>query len=551
MREELTETIRHVCDELFGVEADVALTRPEEQFGDFATNIAMQLAKKLGKNPREVAQAIVDKLGVDASVAGPGFINIRVTDEHIFDAALDATNLPKPFANQVIITEYSDPNPFKILHAGHIYTTVVGDVIASLMETAGATVHRVNYGGDVGLHVARTMWAMLRRLGGEFPDKLQDIPDKERSAWMSAAYVEGNNAYTENERAKAEITALNKQVYQFHAKNDHDSPLAQIYWTCRDWSYQAFDAFYERLGTKMDRYYPESEVAESGLAAVREQIGKVFEESEGAVVFKGEPYGLHTRVFINKEGLPTYEAKEVGLILKKYDDYHFNRSIIVTADEQMHYMAVVMKAVEQFLPELVQLSTYVSHGMVKLVGGVKMSSRLGNIIPATQVIDETAKANEVENGKNDEQVTLGAIKYSFLKNRIGGDIIYDPKESVSLEGNSGPYLQYALVRARSILRKLDGIEAAPKTKELDAAERSLARQIGLYPETFTAALADYSPHHICNYLYELAVAFNRFYEQSRVIGHARTAERVSLVQAYEKTLSNGLTILGMPKPEQM
>lgn len=551
MREELTETIKSVCDELFEAPGEVVLTRPEEQFGDFATNIAMQLAKKLGKNPREVAQAIVDKLGMDASVAGPGFINIRVSDGHVFMAAQDATTLPQTFENQVVITEYSDPNPFKILHAGHIYTTIVGDVIANLMETAGATVHRVNYGGDVGLHVGKTMWAMLQRLGGEFPEKLQEIPAEERSAWMAGAYVEGNNAYTENGQAKAEITALNKRVYQFHAENDRNSPLAQIYWTCREWSYRAFDVFYERLGTKMDRYYPESEVAASGLAAVKEQIGSVFEESEGAVVFKGEAYGLHTRVFVNKEGLPTYEAKEVGLILKKYDDYHFDHSIIVTANEQMHYMAVVMKAVEQFLPQLVQLSTYVSHGMVKLVGGVKMSSRLGNIIPAIQVIEETAKANKSVNQKDDERVTLGAIKYSFLKNRIGGDIIYDPKESVSLEGNSGPYLQYALVRARSILRKLDGIEAASETKELDPAERSLARQISLYPEAFAAALADYSPHHICGYLYELAVTFNRFYEQSRVIGHERAAERVGLVQAYEKTLSHGLTVLGMPKPEQM
>ncbi len=124
---------------------------------------------------------------------------------------------------------------------------------------------------------------------------------------------------------------MNKRVYQLKASDDHASPFAHIYWTCRTWSYEAFDAFYARLGTHLEKYYPESEIAELGLQTVREHIGPVFEESEGAIVFKGEKYGLHTRVFINSQGLPTYEAKEVGLILQKYEDYHFDRSIVITA----------------------------------------------------------------------------------------------------------------------------------------------------------------------------------------------------------------------------
>lgn len=556
MRQKITAAIEQLCEELFDTQAKVELTRPEEQFGDYSTNVALQLAKPLAKNPREVAEALSVKLREtladslsDVTVAGPGFINLTLNDTVLLGAL--QTKPAQTLLGKVVIAEYSDPNPFKILHAGHVYTTVVGDAIANLMEVAGGEVKRVNYGGDVGLHVGKTMWAMIRRLGGELPAKLDEIPAGERSAWMAAAYVEGNTAYDDDEAAKSEIVTLNKRVYQLHNDNDHDSPFAQIYWTCRQWSYEAFDAFYERLGTKLDKYYPESEVANSGLKMVKQQIGQVFENSDGAVIFKGEPFGLHTRVFINKQGIPTYEAKEVGLIAKKFDDYHFDRSIVVTANEQEQYMAVVMKAIEQFMPDLVRASTYVPHGMVKLSGGVKMSSRRGNIIPATEVLDVTAEANRAMSGKDDERTVLGAIKYAFLKVRIGGDLVYEPKESVSLEGNSGPYLQYAHARAQSILRKAPETLTDLKSAELQKDERSLVRKISEYSEVVDNAIAELMPHHVCTYLYELAQTFNRFYEHNRVIDDERQGLRLSLVKKYAQTLHDGLQILGIHAPDKM
>lgn len=555
MREEIVEAIGKACKELFDADIGVQLTRPEQEFGDYSTNVAMQLAGKLGKNPREIAEQIADNLkglSFQVEVAGPGFINLTLSDGGIFKAAQDAVDVPKLLENKVVVAEYSDPNPFKILHVGHIYTTVVGDAIANIMETAGATVHRVNYGGDVGLHVGKTIWALLKRLGGEQPKGLAEVSKNERAAWMASAYVEGHNAYETDEIAKPEIVALNKRVYQLHAEDDHDSPLAKIYWTCRTWSYEAFDAFYARLGTGLERYYPESEVAPRGLELVKQQIGTVFVESDGAVVFKGEDYGLHTRVFINREGLPTYEAKEIGLFAQKKDDYTFDRSVIVTANEQEQYMAVVVKALEQFMPEIARVADHVSHGIVKLPGGVKMSSRLGNIVEAHDVLDMTSQAIADTGRKPNDETMLGAIKYAFLKVKIGGDLIYDVDEAVSLEGYSGPYLQYALVRARSILSKIQSPKfEVPDDEKLDSFERSLARKLSMYSEAFEASLNDYSPHHIANYLYELAQTFNRFYENSRVTGDPREALRGELVKSYERVLAHGLGILGMPKPEKM
>ena len=555
----ISDTLIQAVKKVFSQEVEVELTRPDEQFGDYSTNVALQLAGKVGKNPREVAEALVAEIKADlggdiedVSIAGPGFINLKLSDAALLKQAARATKTkPTNYKDKVVVAEYGDPNPFKILHAGHLYTDVVGDAIANLYELAGAKVHRVNFGGDVGLHVGKSMWAILRELGGEHPEKLKDIPESGRVQWMTDRYVEGSNAYEDDEVAQKEIVELNKRIYKLHDDNDHDSPFAQIYWACRQWSYDYFDYFYGRLGSHFERYYPESANAALGLQIVREQQAKgVYTESDGAVVFKGEDYGLHTRVFITREGLPTYEAKDVGLIMAKWQDYHFDVSLIITANDIVEYMKVVVKSIEQFLPEPAKRTVHLTHGMLKMAGGAKMSSRKGNILRATDILDAAAEANKKARGdKADDTSTNAAVKYAMLKQRIGGDIIYDPAESVSLEGNSGPYLQYAHARARSILAKSQA--EATGLHDMQADERSLARKISEYPEVVAKAIDELMPHHICTYLYELAQTFNRFYEKNRVVGDGREAGRRQLVEQYADVLKHGLGILGIVAPDHL
>lgn len=562
MKNQLETTIANVCKRLFDADADVQLTRPDEQFGDYATNAALQLAKQVGRNPREVAELISAELRgelagtiSEVSIAGPGFINLRLTDNALQGYAAEALTIkPEGYQGKLVVLEYSDPNPFKVLHAGHLYQGAVGDAIANLLGNAGADLHCVNFGGDVGLHVGKTMWAILQELGGELPEKLADIPAEGRSEWMAKAYVRGTQAYEEDEKAKAEIISLNKHVYQLHEEDDHDSPFAQIYWTCRQWSYDYFDAFYARVGSHFDKYYPESQTAPLGIRTVREQTQKgVYEESDGAIVFKGEPYGLHTRVFINSNGLPTYEAKDVGLSMAKWRDYEFDKTIIITGNDIAEYMKVVLKSIEQFAPELAERTVHLTHGNVKLAGNVKMSSRKGNFLRAADVLDIVAAVNREATGKDDDEVVLGAVKYAFVKQRMGADIIFDPNESVSLEGHSGPYLQYAHARARSILAKAAGTDqaAADADSQLEPGERGLLRKMSEYPEIIEKATNELMPHHLAVYLYELAQTFNRFYENNMVVGDPRQAVRLQLVGQYADTLRSGLGLLGIAAPDRM
>lgn len=554
----MDKKISQIVQELFNVTVSVALTRPDPQFGDYATNVAMQLAKQVGKNPREIAEAIVERLRQaddfsEVTIAGPGFINIRLKDAVLLTMLEEQPE--KSLAGKVVVTEYSDPNPFKVLHAGHLYTTLVGDVISRLLESAGASVHRVNFGGDVGLHVAKNMWAIVRALGGELPEGLvvAGKDPHERAAWLSARYVEGNTAYEDDESLKAEIIEVNKRIYQVHADSDHQSGFAQIYWTCREWSYDYFKVFYGELEViPFEKYYPESVTTPTGVATVKEQLQKgVYEESDGAIVFNGEKYGLHTRVFINSQGLPTYEAKDVGLIMQKWHDYHFDTSVIITGNDIVEYMKVVQKSIEQFEPELTKRSVHLTHGNLKLEGGKKMSSRKGNVLLALDVLDAAHEAVRELMGTNVTSTVLGAVKYAFLKQRIGGDIVYNPKDSVSLEGNSGPYLQYAHARAKSIMRKSTTTPAELANMTLEDTERLLVRKLSEYREVIEHAQHELLPHYICTYLYELAQEFNRFYEKNKVVGSAREAERVALVQHYAVTLKNGLGILGIEAPDVM
>lgn len=554
----MNSLVSEVVKKLYDFDVDVALTRPEPQFGDYATNVALQLAGRLEKNPRDIATEIATALREsgdfsEVSVAGPGFINLRLSDEALIQ--LVTTELQPVHKGVNYVIEYSCPNAFKELHTGHLYQSIFGDILARLVERSGATVNRTSFGGDVGLHVAKCLWGMVAELGGMELTKLETINDDAfaRAAWISKCYVRGAAAYEESEDSKQEIDQLNVTIYGFHNEDDHESALAKLYWHTRQWSFDYFDAFYDLIKVDHMRYYPESSTAPVGMQVVREQLEKGnLKESDGAVVFEGdEKKHLHTRVFVTSKGLPTYETKDIGVIWQEKTDYDFDKRILITGNDQTEYMRVVFAAAETFRPELAGSMTHLTNGTVRFGDGSKMSSRLGNVSRAADVIDIVReKVKELVSDESQvEAVTLGAIKYVFAKYRIGGDIAFNVDETVSLNGNSGPYLQYAFARAMSIIRK----SAATPSREgsFDDAERSLLRKLGEYPEVLERSVAELSTHHICHYLYELAQEFNRFYEKSRIIGDEREALRLWLVEQYAGTLEDGLEILGIEAPEQL
>lgn len=618
--EEIREQLKKAIQKLYGLDFEPEISpAPENIDADYSSNAPLKLAKELHKAPMEIGSEIKADIedssttltrarlhgasslrtasepsgtrsqNLNISLSLPGFINFIISDDYL-TGQIDDLNQNfadyiknNTFADRTVVCEFSDPNPFKVLHVGHLYTSIVGDSISRLFEYAGASVIRANFGGDVGLHVAKTMYALLQKETRDFT--IEDI---------ARCYVEGTAAYEDDEEAKAEITKLNKEIYRINAEKLHDTELAKLYWKGRDLSYQYFDNFYDSIGVKFDKYYPESIVANLGLQKVQEELEKgVYEVSDGAVIFNGEKYGLHTRVFINKEGVPTYETKDVGLIFTKWDDYHFDKSVVITGSEQLEYMKVVLKSVEQYAPELVKKTSHLTHGLVKLPGNEKMSSRKGNFLKAVDVLNMVREELQAEYDSSDSIVSLAATKYAFLKYKMGGNIIFDPKESVKMTGNSGPYLLYSAVRAKKILANarlktssfvrglepeeshtLDSRENRPVgeplgvvrnidssdsnqniifTKEdaLKPAERNLIKKVFEYKVVLNEAVDEMAPHKVANYLYELAQDFSRFYEACPVIGCDNEAERLKLVKVYLDIMMHGLNILGIEIPEEM
>ncbi|MBC7764691.1 arginine--tRNA ligase, partial [Microbacteriaceae bacterium] len=521
--ETLTAKLSQLIHEKYNQSLTPTLERPDAQFGDFATNVAMQLAKPLGRNPRDIAdelKAALDETGEfkEVTVAGPGFINLRLTDEKLREQLALQPAMSLSGIHYVI--EYSCPNAFKELHTGHLYNTIFGDILARLIEQAGATVNRTSFGGDVGLHVAKALWGMIATVGGINPDKLNDVDTTAfaRANWISKCYVKGAGEYEENIEAKQKIDELNKTIYGFHAENDHESPLAKMYWTTRQWSYDYFKDFYELIKVDTMRYYPESETAPVGMEVVKEQLAAgILKESEGAVIFEGdETKHLHTRVFVTSKGLPTYETKDIGVIWMEKTDYDFQKRILITGNDQKEYMRVVFAAADAFRPGIGETMTHLTNGTVRFADGKKMSSRLGNVSRAVDVVD-VVREKVRELIKDDalvEPVTLGAIKYVFAKYRLGGDISFDIDETVSLSGNSGPYIQYAHARARSIIRKSTAGEGGSMGASFTESERALVVKLGEYNDAVARATEELMPHYICHYLYETAQEFNRFYENT-------------------------------------
>ena len=593
MKEQLIKQLAQTTKRL-GISADsFDLEYPENpEHGDYSSNIAMAHAKALKMSPKALADKIVDEFKKDmpacvesVSVAGPGFINFKIKDAvfaeqvvkggKIEDLRFKIKDKNAKTKHKNILIEYTDPNIFKVFHIGHLMSNAIGESLSRLIESSGANVTRLCYPSDIGLHIAKSIWAMKRH-ESEIPAESTSI--QEKTDFLGKMYVEGTKAYEADPSveagksgagisAKDDIDALNKILYE------KSSPaINALYEKGREWSLEHFELLYKRLDTKFDGYIYESEMAPVGLKIVKDFSKKrlfkkqVFVESDGATVFKGEDYGLHTRVFINSHGLPTYEAKEMGLNVTKFKKYpKTDQSIVVTASEQNDYFKVIGKALTLVDENVGKKTKHIGHGMLRFAEG-KMSSRTGHVITAEALIDDMKKMvieRVADRGFSSDEadevadaVAIGAIKYTILRQAIGSDVIFDSAKSISFEGDSGPYLQYSVVRANSIIEKakkenigfgVNGIEKLPEKVGL------LEKLIIRFPDVVERASVDLAPQHVANYLINLAGAFNSFYAGNTIVSAEEPLSpyRIALTKSFIATMSEGIHILGIRIPKRM
>ena len=423
MKEDIEKLIKEALKSLDLKVNDFVVEHPVDlKMGDYSTNVGIKTGK---------AKEIITHLeaeppsGVERmELAGPGFINFYLSKEFFTQSLREIIEKRGEFGKNEnlkgkrFFIEHTQPNPFKEFHIGHLMNNTIGESISRIIQANGAEIKTASYHGDVGMHVAKALW--------------------------KGDYALGAKAFEEDQAAKTEMQEINKKIY---AKSDSD--INMKYTAGKRKSLNEFKKIYQKLGSKFDYSFFESETAEIGKKLVLDNLGTVFEESEGAVVYRGEKVGLHTRVFLNSDKLPTYETKEIGLAKIKRQTFPFDQSLTITGNEQDAFFNVVEVATGEVFPNLKSKLKHLSHGMLRLPTG-KMSSRTSDVITAEELIDKIKKKV-----KGDEAVAIGAIKYMILRQAIGNDIVFDIDKSVSIEGDSGVYLQYAYARTNSLLEKAD------------------------------------------------------------------------------------------------
>ncbi len=559
--ETIQQSIQKALESLNISDVSFVVEHPSDlSHGDYATNVALAASKSTQKNPREVAEMIVGEIKTqnipeisDISIAGPGFINFTLAPEFFNQSVLEILNHEKDFGNvsahagKKILVEHSSPNLFKPFHIGHMMNNAIGESLVRLMQSSGADVTTMSFPSDISLGIAKAIFVILEKYGSDFkPTEISVLGD---------AYVEGTKRYDEDESIHGRVKEIADNLY-----GNISSPELDVFNICKNFNIEYFEHIVGQLGSHFDSYIYESESGVVGKKIVLEHTPNIFTESEGAIVYIPDESkkNLNTSVFINSQGNPTYDAKDLGLLSMKFEKHHPDLSVFVTDHEQIPHFNIVLDAAEKINSEWKEKSIHVPHGRMSFKGQ-KMSSRLGGVPLAAEMIDAVSEeVAEVSAGrdiddKTRSDIAIAAIKFSILRAKPGMNINFDPETSLSFEGDSGPYLQYTHARIQTLIEKAkeQGITAELQSGiEISDLEKIMYR----FPEVVELAITEYAPNYIVTYLLEVARSFNSFYGSNKIIDTDNkeiSAHRIAIATSAQIIIKNGLWMLGINAPDRM
>ncbi len=550
----LKQKVIDILTKKLGIDKFVLLTPKNSSFGDCAIHINQLKDKKIKiqdfvkqLKKEEIFEKVEEK---------SGFINFFISKKtlvkEIEKIIEQKDNYGKSNINagKKVMVEFAHPNTHKLFHIGHLRNISSGESLCRILEAAGNAVIRTNYQGDVGLHIAKCLWQVKKEKGLKF----KTLADKIK--FLGKMYAKGNKAYETDEKAKKEIIEVNKMIYK------QGGGIIPLWKETRQWSLDYFAEIYQRVYTKFDRLYFESELPKRSMEIVEECLKKgILKKSEGAIVFKGKSYSLDTRVFVNALGIPTYEGKELALAEREFCEFGIiDKCIHVVGPEQSSFFKVTFKVEELLDPKKYKnKQLHLVGGWVRLKHG-KMSSRSGVVVEGPWLLDE-AKRKIIKKYQCEEKIAetlaVASVKYSFLKNNISADIVFNFDESVSIEGNSGPYLLYTYVRTQSVLKKaknyLNKNRLLDNLNNLEKEEKELLRSLNQFSEIVEEAAKNLSPNLIANYLFNLAQKYNLFYQKCRILEAEEDLKnfRLSLTKATGQIIKNGLYLLVIKTVEKM
>ncbi|MFC6225741.1 arginine--tRNA ligase [Hymenobacter artigasi] len=590
----LKTALQAAAQAVFGVEipaASLTLQPTRKEFAGSFTLVTFALTKVLGKGPEQIGQALGEWLQAnEPRVSGfnvlKGFLNLEIADAEwlaVFEQ-LRAQPATAPVATdgpQNVVVEYSSPNTNKPLHLGHLRNNFLGYSVAEILKATGATVTKANLVNDRGIHICKSMIAYQHFGQGETPQsaglKGDHLAGKyyvlfEKHYREEIRQLEAEGVTNEVAKKSAPLMAEAQQMLQAWEAGD---PEVKALWSLMNgWVYEGFDATYKNIGVDFDKFYYESGTYLLGKERVEEGLekGVFFKKENGSVWVDLQAEGLDEKLLLRADGTSVYITQDLGTAELKYQDFGYDSSIYVIADEQNYHMQVLQATLKKLGKPYADAIHHLSYGMVDLPSG-KMKSREGTVVDADELVRDVvaaAKAATLEKGKTEglsdaeleelyHMLGLGALKYYLLKVDPKKRMLFNPEESVNLEGDTGPFIQYSHSRTAAVRRKavelgVDETADWASVTELHSADSELIQELARYPAVVAEAAKNLSPAVVAQYAYDLARNYNRFYAKVPIFAETDLAKRnlrLALSARTGEQLKAAFGLLGIQVPERM
>ncbi len=573
-RQELAQALEPQIHSLWGAEIpwqkiySLFGATPNKESGDLAFPL-FQIAKEAKTNPAQAAKALQEQLKTlpafvkEARAIGPYlnfFLDFNQVAKTIVPSLVSGAYFQEKLTENSPRTmiEYSQPNTHKELHVGHMRNLCFGDSLIRLHRYAGFDIVASTFPGDVGTHVAKCLWYMKYR-------NKSPVPATKKGAWLGSMYSTAHNTLEAERGTPQEVENRDKLTMILKQLEQKSGEFYDLWKETREWSIELMNEVYNWAGVKFDVWYWESEVDSDSVKLIKEyQARGLFKEDQGAIGIDLDAYKLGFCMLIKTDGNGLYATKDIELARRKFQEYKIERSLYVVDKRQEHHFKQVFKTLELMGFENAKNCLHLQYDFVELPDGA-MSSRKGNIIPLQSLIENMVKlikeqylaryitewsAEEIE--KTAQIVAKGAIKYGMTRIDPSKKIVFDMQEWLKLDGESGPYIQYAYARINSMLNKL----GTPKSQDLlidTPQEQNLVAEFTKFHHVVKDSVEQYRPSILTSYLYDLSRAYNSFYAECPV-GSAEEplrSSRLQLSKATANILKQGLSLLGIEAPERM
>jgi len=581
LKTEIQEAVKILFD--FSGEVQLQPTNPE--FEGSHTLVCFPFTKVSRKSPEETARLIGEQLLsstklIDRFNVVKGFLNLKIRDQvwvELFNAIHQNSTFGVFQSNgKELMVEYSSPNTNKPLHLGHLRNNFLGYSVAELYKALGYTVRKVQIINDRGIHICKSMAAWQQFGNGETPEssgikgdhlvgKYYVVFDQQYKKQMAELQAGGMS----EEQAGKEAPLMKTAVRMLQLWEQKDPVTVELWGTMNGWVYSGFEKTYQRMGVDFEKLYYESDTYLLGKSEVLGGLekGVFFQKPDGSVWVDLTTDGLDQKVLLRADGTSVYMTQDIGTAILRFKDYpKIEGQVYTVGNEQEYHFKVLFLILKKLGFEWAEKCFHLSYGMVDLPTG-RMKSREGTVVDADdlmqEMVDEAARQSR-ELGKAEysdelnEMIGLGALKYFLLKVDPKKRMMFDPSESIQLQGNTGPFIQYTHARIRALIRKAQeqnlDLNKSYSISDLHESERNLIRLVSQYPKYLKDAADLYAPSVMANYAYELAKEYNQFYQAVRMFGEPDLEKmlfRVSLSGQVAKTIKMAMGLLGIGVPEKM